>query len=162
MKPMGQFSGCYSVGLEALIRIQGGLCAYCFKPFGRRGKHRGWDSATREHVWPRAKGHGNLGNVVAACRRCNEDKGDDLPTGCEILALEWVNARREPGMAGAEPAVAVRVETDPEKAKWAKITNQRLRAEEFAAKLERARRLQVHDDYLPGRTLADVYGDADE
>lgn len=103
MRETGSFSGTYQRGLELLIRIQDGRCAYCYCRFQKRGKHRGWTAATQEHVWPKRAGHERHNNIVAACRQCNEEKGDAMPTGCEILALEWVNAKRHPGCVGHLP-----------------------------------------------------------
>lgn len=52
-------------------------CAYC-------GAYNAWASIQREHVTPRAWGHGGYRDeddrsIVPACRRCNQDKGVNTP-----------------------------------------------------------------------------------
>ena len=48
----------------------GGVCAYCGVPLSV-------DEMTLDHVLPKAKGgDSGVGNLVAACRTCNEIKGD--------------------------------------------------------------------------------------
>lgn len=46
-----------------------------------------------DHVMPRSKGGGHLGNRLAMHRECNCAKGDRLPTGSEMIWLASVNAR---------------------------------------------------------------------
>lgn len=70
-----------------LYRAQGGHCAIC----GR--KLKSLLHVTVEHVVPRARGGANEGNRVASHRRCNEAKGDRLPSGCERLWLIATNAK---------------------------------------------------------------------
>lgn len=52
-------------------------CQYC----GRHRSELGYrESLTRDHVVPKSRGGGNgWQNVVAACSRCNLEKGDRLP-----------------------------------------------------------------------------------
>lgn len=52
-------------------------CQYC----GRHRSNLGYrESLTRDHVVPKSRGGGNgWTNVVAACSRCNLEKGDRLP-----------------------------------------------------------------------------------
>ena len=58
---------------DAALRDCGRRCAYCATVLTR-------DSATLDHVYPRAHGGTNApGNVVSACGRCNRMKGDLLP-----------------------------------------------------------------------------------
>lgn len=45
-------------------------CQYCEKPFYWNGVQR-----TRDHVIPKSKGGGTDGNLVLACRECNQWKG---------------------------------------------------------------------------------------
>lgn len=40
---------------------------------------------TREHVWPKALGGRDAGNVLLAHPQCNFDKGDRAPYPCELL-----------------------------------------------------------------------------
>lgn len=52
-----------------LLNQTGWRCAYCSKPLNR------W-TMTEDHVWPRALGGSNArSNKLAACKRCNQDKG---------------------------------------------------------------------------------------
>jgi 5-methylcytosine-specific restriction endonuclease McrA len=46
-----------------------------------------------DHVVPRSKGGGQIGNLIAMHRECNCAKGDRQPTGCELIWLALVNAR---------------------------------------------------------------------
>ncbi len=51
------------------------LCPYCNESF--------WDNGgrTTDHVHPKSRGGSNAtDNLVTACRRCNRDKADLLPT----------------------------------------------------------------------------------
>lgn len=57
-------------------------CVYC-------GLSLEPDSATLDHVYPRAKGGPNVaGNVVAACGPCNRRKADMLPSEFFLLYPE--------------------------------------------------------------------------
>lgn len=64
--------------LVKLFNLQGGLCVYCQEPMDIT-KTNSDDAPTVEHLLPRskfrklAKEHFNL---VCACRKCNNDKGD--------------------------------------------------------------------------------------
>jgi 5-methylcytosine-specific restriction endonuclease McrA len=59
--------------VEALTE-QDGCCAYCKSPLTVR-------TATADHKWPQArKGRTTRKNIVAACRPCNQAKGDTPPT----------------------------------------------------------------------------------
>ncbi|WP_207481168.1 HNH endonuclease [Arenibaculum pallidiluteum] len=78
---------------------QGGLCFYCGKPMGA--------AATDDHLIPRAYGGADLpGNVVLAHRRCNQLKGDRLPTVDEIDRL--VAQRRRSRLGIWPPLLALR------------------------------------------------------
>ncbi|HCJ64990.1 MAG TPA: HNH endonuclease, partial [Alcanivorax sp.] len=62
------------------------LCLYCGKPYPEA-------LLTRDHIRPTSRGgKDNWLNVVAACRRCNQHKGDRLPEeiNMELLALPYV------------------------------------------------------------------------
>ena len=103
-RSFGQFvRNRYPTGLQALIDAQGGRCAYCHRDFAppHLGRSR---VATVEHVYPRHAGHGNVNNVVAACRGCNSAKNGRMPTGCERIALDVVNAKRPPFSVGSASA----------------------------------------------------------
>lgn len=51
------------------------------------------DEVTYDHVVPRSKGGGNYGNLVPAHSRCNGEKGDRLPYGCELIMLDALNTK---------------------------------------------------------------------
>src|SRR5213082_2836755 len=64
-------------------RIQRGTCAYC-------GKQVGAAALTMDHVVPVARGgHSARGNVVAACKECNNRK--KLLTPAEQLLMKRVD-----------------------------------------------------------------------
>lgn len=65
---------------------QGSRCAIC-------GEHMGKERGTLDHVIPRSKGGKHTGNLVVAHRRCNEQRGSTMPTGCLIIQLAAVNAK---------------------------------------------------------------------
>ncbi|PWC42081.1 HNH endonuclease [Azospirillum sp. TSO22-1] len=76
--------------------LQGGCCFYCGEPAGAK--------ATFDHVVPQAYGGVNEpGNVVLAHRRCNQLKGDRLPTPEEV---ERFLAQRRGSRLGVWPPVA--------------------------------------------------------
>ena len=57
----------------AALRDCGRRCVYCATPLAH-------ETATLDHVYPRAHGGTNIaGNLVAACGPCNRMKGDLLP-----------------------------------------------------------------------------------
>jgi len=62
--------------MEVILPRDGAECVGC-----RRAPERGLDVATTEHLVPRVKGGPSwLENEVAACRRCNHERGDrNLP-----------------------------------------------------------------------------------
>lgn len=81
---------------DLLHAVQGGLCAICGRPLDPV-VHR----ATTDHVIPVAAGGKDaLGNYVLAHGKCNEWKANDIPTGCEMIWLLFVNAK-----IGAKPVV---------------------------------------------------------
>jgi hypothetical protein len=60
--------------LQAAIERDGPTCVWCSRPFGALVV------ATTEHVVPRVKGGPSwLQNEVAACRRCNSERGHQAP-----------------------------------------------------------------------------------
>ena len=71
---------------RALFRRDRNLCLYC-------GGHFQDTELTRDHVMPRSRGGSDTwDNVVAACKRCNHQKGHRLvgETRLELLALPYV------------------------------------------------------------------------
>jgi len=51
-------------------------CQYC-------SKHFAMDELTVDHVVPKSRGGGNVWkNLVAACKKCNQKKGDRTPAEC--------------------------------------------------------------------------------
>ena len=75
--------------LPVLAERQNWRCCYCG---GRMDTQKGRpDSATVEHVIPKAKGGtDNPGNLVAACERCNSARGSTYrPEHREALAHVW-------------------------------------------------------------------------
>lgn len=50
-------------------------------------------SVSTDHVYPKSSNVGLQPNTVAAHIRCNSLKGNRMPTGCELIWLEAVNAR---------------------------------------------------------------------
>lgn len=70
---------------NALFERDDWRCLYCGKDFPRR-------ELTRDHIVPTSRGGRDVWkNVVAACRRCNQHKGNRLleETGMELLALPY-------------------------------------------------------------------------
>lgn len=72
-----------------LYAAQDGICALCGKIM--YGKVQG---LSIDHVVPRSLGGiDGIGNLVLSHGVCNGAKSNDLPTGCEAVALFAVNAR---------------------------------------------------------------------
>ena len=64
---------------RAAMRDCGRRCVYCATPLCL-------ETATLDHVYPVARGGtGSPGNLVTACLRCNQLKGDLLPTEFFLL-----------------------------------------------------------------------------
>lgn len=84
--------------LGYLFHVQGGLCGICGLEMmdGREDDYCADHpcSPSIDHVVPRSRS-GSLwfGNIVAAHKWCNQKKGNRLPTGCELIALEMVNTK---------------------------------------------------------------------
>lgn len=88
-KPTGQ-------GKRRLLlwKMQDMRCASCggFAHLHLGGRHP-WRLTLDEAV-PRARGgRRELGNQLVMRKICNEAKADRMPTGCELIWLELVNAR---------------------------------------------------------------------
>lgn len=85
---------------HALWQEQESLCFFCGRampaPASQRLRHRKRpDSATIEHVQPRALGGAeDWSNEVAACRACNSAKADRMPTDEELARLTELKRRR--------------------------------------------------------------------
>jgi hypothetical protein len=80
--------------LRAVLERDGGTCAWCGRSFDRLVR------PTTEHVVPRVKGGPSwLENEVAACRRCNSDRGHRSP-------VEWLDECRRRGWEPDELRVA--------------------------------------------------------
>jgi hypothetical protein len=72
--------------LDAVLRRDGATCVWCGRPF------TGLVLPTTEHVVPRLKGGPSwLENEVAACRRCNAERGHRGPVEWleECLSRGW-------------------------------------------------------------------------
>lgn len=54
-------------------------------PYTRHCEQKGRTGFTRDHLLPRSRGFGIEGNVVLACRRCNELKENRWPTLKEMV-----------------------------------------------------------------------------
>ena len=77
---------------EVLFEMQRGRCALCGFPMRREYSNHP-RSATIDHVFPRSAGGKNTkDNRVLAHQRCNVEKGDRAPTGCELVWLELAKA----------------------------------------------------------------------
>jgi hypothetical protein len=80
--------------LRAALERDGATCVWCGRAF------TGLVGATTEHVVPRVKGGPSWPeNEVAACRRCNADRGHRGP-------VEWLEECLRRGWAPDEPRLA--------------------------------------------------------
>lgn len=68
-----------------MLAAQGNVCGICGIKLRR--------NPSFDHVVPRCRGGGNVGNRIVAHIACNNRKSDRMPNGCELLMLEAVNAR---------------------------------------------------------------------
>jgi hypothetical protein len=92
--------------IERMAEAQKGLCILCGTRIFFDVELPDWapQRASFDHVLPRSRGGVNVGNRLAAHRRCNEDKGNRMPTGCELVWLAAVNAKL--GIATPESGIA--------------------------------------------------------
>lgn len=78
-----------------VLEAQGWICAGCGLPIKKSGGvERGVGSA--DHAYPRVaqSWRGHIGNLLGMHNfPCNIQKGDRMPTGCELIWLAAVNAR---------------------------------------------------------------------
>lgn len=75
----------YPLTNRTLFARDGFLCMYCGRPFAEH-------QLTRDHIVPRSRGGADRWeNVVAACRRCNQYKGNRQPEelGLQLMALPY-------------------------------------------------------------------------
>jgi 5-methylcytosine-specific restriction endonuclease McrA len=80
--------------LDAVLERDGTTCVWCGRDFADLVR------PTREHVVPRLKGGPSwLENEVAACRRCNAERGHRSP-------VEWLEECRRRGWQPDEPRLA--------------------------------------------------------
>ncbi len=108
--------------LELVLRRDGGTCIWCGRPFGALVR------PTTEHVVPRVKGGPSwLENEVAACRRCNSERG-------HTSAVEWLEECLRRGWPADEERL-VRV-LDALRRRIAEVGGQR-RAREYLVTQER-------------------------
>jgi 5-methylcytosine-specific restriction endonuclease McrA len=79
--------------IERIAEIQLYLCILCGREMDFLAHSNADDAPSFDHVLPKIRGGGNVGNRLAAHRRCNTEKSDNLPNGCELIWLAAVNAR---------------------------------------------------------------------
>lgn len=88
-----RFYGRYTPPLSnrALFRRDENICLYCGSQFHH-------SALSRDHVNPIAQGgEDNWGNVVTACKRCNNHKGSRTPeqAGMQLLAIPFAPTHAE-------------------------------------------------------------------
>lgn len=84
--------------LETILRRDGAACVWCSRPFDHL------ERATTEHVVPRVKGGPSiLANEVAACRRCNRERGHASP-------VQWLDEVRGRGRDPRDHVIASAME----------------------------------------------------
>lgn len=106
-RPPGGDGVASSARLGVIVERDGDGCVWCSRPFGRLVP------PTREHVIARVKGGPNwLENEVAACARCNRERGHSSP-------VQWLDEVRQRGrtprtdvLEAALVRLAARVSTD--------------------------------------------------
>ena len=83
--------------LAAAVAADGGRCVWCAEPLDRLRR------PTREHLVPRVKGGPSWAeNELAACRRCNRERGNLPPA-------EWLRRCRARGWEPDEGLVVRRL-----------------------------------------------------
>lgn len=88
--------------------LQGGRCFYCGEPVGAK--------ATFDHVIPQAYGGADMAaNIVLAHRRCNQAKGDRLPTPEEV---DRFLAQRRGSRLGVWPPISALKGIEDEDEAW--------------------------------------------
>ncbi len=79
-----------------LMKAQDRRCGICGRPFppSNVGLLNTDHEPSIDHVWPKKRGgYEWRGNCVLAHRKCNNEKADRLPTGCEVIFLIATNER---------------------------------------------------------------------
>ncbi len=77
-----------------LHEAQGGICPGCGQPIYMDVYKNRPFGCTIDHCIPLSRNGADLvGNLLAMHKRCNEHKGNRMPTGCEIIFLIAVNSR---------------------------------------------------------------------
>lgn len=71
---------------EALLIAQENKCFYCDLVFEI-------EQLTRDHLTPKSCGGLNIGNIVLACRKCNGDKSNRMPTIVELEKKDLIYKR---------------------------------------------------------------------
>lgn len=71
---------------DSILVMQDGRCACCGRPI------RSEEPRNLDHVRPRCRGGEDaLGNLTVVHRACNIAKGEDWPTGCQLIFVGLVN-----------------------------------------------------------------------
>lgn len=92
-RPPGGDDRASSAWLGVIVERDGDGCVWCARPFDDRVR------PTREHVIPRVKGGPSwLENEVAACARCNRERGHHTP-------VRWIQEVRRRGRTPREDVV---------------------------------------------------------
>lgn len=79
-----------------LFSVQHGICGICGQIMEMEPER-----CSLDHVIPHCMGGGHgLGNYIACHKECNGDKTNDVPTGCEMVFLLFVN-----NIIGRDPKV---------------------------------------------------------
>lgn len=69
-----------------LYQLQGGRCFYCDMKLENSSWAKGTcpKGYTKDHFFPKSKGHSLVANVVLACRKCNGRKSSAPPSREEV------------------------------------------------------------------------------
>lgn len=136
--------------LLTIAEHQGWICALCGLPMSK-------DTVTRDHVIPRSWGRLVHNNTLAAHKRCNKDRQAAAPTGCQLIWLCAVSARRVQLLAKYDGHDGARVTTkfqqieDERFAELMAAMKPRVVIERKPAKKIRAKRPErpTHDGFGP-------------
>lgn len=122
-----------AIGYRAgLTEAQRRICPLCQDPLAHAIK----GGITTDHVVPKSRGGWEWGNRLRVHADCNHKKGDDWPTGCELIHLMVANSRLLRFM---------RLPTEPEVAAKKRAKNQRKRHNR-AARNRLAKEMQAFVD----------------
>ena len=95
---------------EAVWERDGYVCFYCDEPVtaplrGRSQTDQPPTMATVDHIIPRAYGGGFIeGNLVTACLRCNNSRGDKPASEYLAARRKSMSRRKSIALCGAEPS----------------------------------------------------------